>query len=102
MAIDPYTLISPKPAGPSNTAMTLVRTIPMAMYTSDDPPSNAENIKIWLYVCSTVVVESAARGIASVQGTANSGRERFYAISIVFGHRSLGFKHHLHPIVGYR
>ena len=46
-AIDPYKPINPKPAGPSSTAMALVRTIPMAMLTTDEPPIMAEDFRIW-------------------------------------------------------
>ena len=45
--IDPYTPINPNPSGPSNSAMALVRMIPMAMFTTDEPPIKAEDFRIW-------------------------------------------------------
>ena len=45
--IDPYRPINPTPDGPSNIAIALVRTIPMAMFTTEEPPITAEDFKIW-------------------------------------------------------
>jgi hypothetical protein len=44
--IDPYSPSNPTPEGPSNIAMALVRTTPMAILSTDDPPINAEDFKI--------------------------------------------------------
>ncbi len=45
-AIDPYTPSNPTPAGPSNIAIALVRTIPIPMFRTDAPPINAEDFRI--------------------------------------------------------
>ena len=39
--------IKPKPAGPSITAIAFVRTMEMAMFSTDEPPIQAEDDRIW-------------------------------------------------------
>jgi hypothetical protein len=43
---DPYKPIKPTPAGPRMTAITFVRTIPIAIFSMDDPPTHTEDFRI--------------------------------------------------------
>ena len=42
-----YSPIRPKPDGPSMTAMALVRMTPIPIVSTDEPPIQAEDFRIW-------------------------------------------------------
>src|SRR5271169_5034955 len=48
--------------------MALVRKIPIAIFNSDEPPTRAEDFRIWPTVCFSALATGAARGKDSSDG----------------------------------
>jgi len=46
LRIDPYKLMNPNSAGPRKIAIAFVRTIPMVMFTIDEPAINTDDFRI--------------------------------------------------------
>ena len=94
-AIDPYTPSKPTPAGPSNTAIALIRIIPIATFSTDDPPINADDLRICPYVCfsmtalSTALAARSGGPADSLFATLSGFPPAFYATSAHPPHHAL-------------